>query len=301
MVLILPLMTKMAYSDVNTYLKNRFGVKVYKASISLNVTCPNRDGTKGNNGCIFCSAGGSGEFASSASKSITEQIDDAIVRVSKKVNSDALFIAYFQSFTNTYCEAEYLKESILEAMRYDKICAVSIATRPDCLPDDILKVLEECNSIKPVMVELGFQTMHEETAKWFRRGYETSEFVNAVENLRKINIEVIAHVIFGLKNETKEMMLDTVRFAVNTGINGIKFTSLYVLKGTDLYEEYLAGVIKPLEMEEYFDIVEAALRILPQDVIVHRLTGDGPKSILVAPMWTANKRGVINYINKRYK
>lgn len=291
----------MAYSDLNTYLRNRFGVKVYKASISLKVTCPNRDGTKGTSGCIFCSAGGSGEFASSCEMSISEQLNEAISKVSKKVPSDALYIAYFQNFTNTYCEADYLRKSILEAMANEKVCAVSIATRPDCLPKDILDVLDECKKIKPIMVELGLQTISDETAKWFRRGYETVVFDEAVQQLKNRDIEVIAHVILGLKGETKDMMLQTVKHVIDTKVDGIKFTTLYVLRGTDLYEEYLSGEIKTLEMEEYFDIVEEALSILPKEIIVHRLTGDGPKKLLVAPMWTANKRNVINYINKRFK
>lgn len=291
----------LSYLDVNTYLRERFGVKVYKASISLDVTCPNRDGTKGTGGCIFCSSGGSGEFTSSKRLSIAEQIDEAIAKVSNKVPEDTLYIAYFQSFTNTYCEASYLKDAILAAMAHSKICMVSIATRPDCLPDSIMEVLASCNKVKPIMVELGLQTIHEETAKWIRRGYETSIYDEAVAKLKSIGIEVITHVIFGLKGETEDMMLDTVRHAVAVGTDGIKFTCLYILRGTDLEKEYEEGLIHALEQEEYFDIVSKALSLLPLNVVVHRLTGDGPKKILMAPLWTANKRSVINYINKRFK
>lgn len=294
-------MTSMAYSDVNTYFKKRFGVKVYKASISLDVSCPNRDGTKGTAGCIFCSSGGSGEFSSSCQLSISEQIDNAIDRVSKKISDDTLFVAYFQSFTNTYCEASYLENSLKEAMSHKKVCAVSVATRPDCLPEDILNVLEKCNKIKPVMVELGLQTIHEKTAEWFNRGYKTSEYDNAVQALKARDIEVITHLIFGLKDETVDMMIDSVRHAVNCGTDGIKFTCLYVLRNTLLEEEFNKGLIKPLEKEEYFDIVARALEVLGTNIIVHRLTGDGPKSLLIAPMWTANKRDVVNYINRRFK
>lgn len=294
-------MTKMAYSDLNSYLRRRFGVKVYKASISLAVTCPNRDGTKGTRGCIFCSAGGSGEFSSLCSKSIREQIDDAIERLKNKISEDSLFIAYFQSFTNTYCDAKYLEESIIQAMEHERVCAVSIATRPDCLPDDILDVLDRCNKIKPVMVELGLQTKFDDTALWFRRGYETVVFDEACTKLKSLGIETIAHLIFGLKGESSDMMMESVRHVVNCGVDGVKFTCLYILKGTDIESEYATGDVNVLEMEEYFDIVEQALEILPETVIVHRLTGDGPKSLLIAPMWTANKRNVVNYINKRFK
>lgn len=291
----------MAYFDANTYFKQRFGVKVYKASISLDVSCPNRDGTKSFAGCIFCSGGGSGEFSTSKNIPILDQIDLAIAKVSNKIPENAKFIAYFQSFTNTHCEAAYLRKSVLEAMKHEKVCAVAIATRPDCLPDSILEVLDECNRVKPIMVELGFQTMHEDTATWFNRCYKTSEFKNACEKLKKNNIEVIAHLIFGLKNETVDMMLDSVKYAVNCGIDGIKFTCLYVLKGTRLADEYASGQIDVLEQEEYFDIISRALDVLPSNVVVHRLTGDGPKNLLIAPLWTANKRSVVNYINKRFK
>lgn len=291
----------MEYSDANSYFIRRFGVKVYKAAISLDVTCPNRDGTKGNDGCIFCSSGGSGEFSQDHLLSVTEQIDRAIEALKRKSGRECRYIAYFQSFTNTYISADILREKIAEAMAHPLVVMVSIATRPDCLPDDILDVLADANKVKPIMVELGLQTMHDETAKWFNRCYETRVFGEAVTKLKEAGCEVICHLIFGLKGESEEMMLQSVKFAAETGIDGIKFTCLYVLKGTRLYDEYLAGEIKPLEMDEYFDIVEKALEILPEKIIVHRLTGDGPKKILVAPMWTANKRNVVNYINRRFQ
>ena len=289
----------MEYYNANSYFKDRFGSKVYKAAVSLDVTCPNRDGSKGTGGCIFCSEGGSGEFSAN-SKSVTDSINEAIERVSRKTSGATRYIAYFQSFTNTYCAPDYLRRSIDEAMNHPDVCAVSIATRPDCLPDGILSVLDEYNRRKPIFVELGLQTIHEDTANWIRRGYRTGEYDEAVRKLKKIGINVITHVIFGLKDETEEMMLDTVRYACDKGTDGIKFTCLYVLKGTDLEEQYRARDIKALEMEEYFDIVAKALEILPSNVVVHRLTGDGPKKLLIAPEWTANKRNVVNYINRRF-
>lgn len=291
----------MEYSDANSYFIRRFGSKVYKAAISLDVTCPNRDGSKGVGGCAFCSSGGSGEFSQDHLLSVTEQIDRAIEALKRKTSKECRYIAYFQSFTNTYISPDILRSKIGEAMAHPDVVMVSVATRPDCLPPEIIKVLSEANRIKPVMVELGLQTMHDKTAQWFNRCYETSVFTDAVAALKAEGIEVICHLIFGLKGESVDMMLQSVRFAAGSGIDGIKFTCLYVLKGSRLYDEYMAGEIEPLGMDEYFDIVEKALEILPKDIIVHRLTGDGPKRILVAPMWTANKRNVVNYINRRFK
>ena len=294
-------MTQTEYSDANSYFRERFGSKVYKASISLNVTCPNRDGSKGLGGCLFCSAGGSGEFSAEACLPVKEQIDDAISRVSGKIKGEALYIAFFQSFTNTYCEVSYLEEKIREAMADQRICAVSVATRPDCLPDKMIDLLKSLNSIKLIMVELGLQTIHDETAKWFNRCYETREFDDAVKRLKDAGIEVITHIIFGLKGETREMMMETVRHVSDLKVNGVKFTCLYVLKDTGLEDEWRKGRIKVLSRDEYFDIVEEALKILPKEIIVHRLTGDGPKKILLEPSWTKDKRSVVNYINNRFK
>ncbi len=290
----------MEFFDANKYFLDRFGSKTYKAAVSLDVTCPNRDGTKGTRGCIFCSEGGSGEF-SERNGTVTERIDEAISRVRKKAGPNAVFICYFQSFTNTYCSAEYLSSALREALRHPDIVAISIATRPDCLPDDILKVISEANEVKPVFVELGLQTMHEETAKWIRRGYETSVYDEAVRKLHERDINVITHLIFGLKGESREMMLQSVKHACDAGTDGVKFTSLYVLKGTDLEQEYLTGELTLPDREEYFDIVSDALKILPTGTVVHRLTGDGPRRLLLAPLWTIDKRSNVNYINKRFK
>ena len=284
----------------NDHYRSRFGCKMYKASISFAKTCPNRDGAKGTGGCIFCSAGGSGEFSSCIQKSIKEQIDDAILQVSKKAGPDAGYIAYFQSFTNTYCSPEELAKAMGEAISHPKIKALSIATRPDCLPEETVKLLEERAAKLPVYVELGLQTSSDETAKLINRCYETKEYADAVKRLKDAGINVITHVIFGLPKETEEQMLDTVRYCVEAGTDGIKFTCLYVLKDTVLEKIWKAGEFEVLGREEYFDIVEKALKILPSDIVIHRLTGDGPKKLLLAPMWTADKRSVINYINRRF-
>ena len=284
----------------NDHYRSRFGCKMYKASISFAKTCPNRDGAKGTGGCIFCSAGGSGEFSSCIQKSIKEQIDDAILQVSKKAGPDAGYIAYFQSFTNTYCSPEELAKAMGEAISHPKIKALSIATRPDCLPEETVKLLEERAAKLPVYVELGLQTSSDETAKLINRCYETKEYADAVKRLKDAGINVITHVIFGLPKETEEQMLDTVRYCVEAGTDGVKFTCLYVLKDTVLEKMWKAGEFEVLGREEYFDIVEKALKILPSDIVIHRLTGDGPKKLLLAPMWTADKRSVINYINRRF-
>jgi radical SAM protein, TIGR01212 family len=283
------------------YFKDKFGHKMYKAAISLDVTCPNRDGTKGTGGCAFCSAEGSGEFASSCALPVTAQIDDAVLKLSNKVLSDTGYIAYFQSFTSTYCDADTLRKALSEAASHHKVEAISIGTRPDCLPPDIVRVLSDINRQVPVYVELGLQTSDDHVAESFGRGYETSCYDEAVKVLHAHGINVITHIIFGLMGETAEGMLQSVRHAVTCGTDGVKFTCLYVLKGTRYEKLYNEGKIAVLGQEEYFDIVEDALALLHQDTVVHRLTGDGPKKILIAPLWTSNKRQVINYINRRFK
>ena len=283
----------------NKYFRDTFGHKMYKASISLNVTCPNRDGSKGLGGCIFCSEGGSGEF-SACGISVSDQIKTAIEQVSKKAGDNAGYIAYFQSFTNTYCDPDYLAGVLAEASGCEGIEAVSIATRPDCLGPEVLSVLENQVSRMPLFVELGLQTSSDETAKNINRCYDSEEYVKAVRSLKSIGANVITHIIFGLPGETKDMMLDTVRFCVDAGSDGYKFTCLYVLENTVLEKLWREQQVEILEMEEYFDIVEEAVKLLPDDAVVHRLTGDGPKKILLAPEWTKNKRQVVNYINRRF-
>lgn len=283
------------------YFKDKFGHKMYKAAISLKVTCPNRDGKVGTGGCAFCSEGGSGEFASSSLLTVTKQIDDAIAKLSRKVPEDTGYIAYFQSFTSTYCDASYLRDSIKEAVSHPKVEAVSVATRPDCLPEAVLDVLEEAAREVPLYVELGLQTSNDEVAASFGRGYETRVYDEAVRALRQRGVNVITHIIFGLMGEDRESMLQSVKRAVDSGTDGLKFTCLYILKGTRYEELYKQGKIAVLGQQEYFDIVHEALELVPSDVVIHRLTGDGPKSLLVAPMWTADKRQVVNYINRRFK
>ena len=272
---------------------------MYKASISLDLTCPNRDGSKGTGGCIFCSKGGSGEFSASGD-SVKDQIERAVSQVRSKAGPDAGYIAYFQSFTGTYCSAGYLERVLDEASSCEGIEAISVATRPDCLGSDILAVLENLAAKIPLFVELGLQTSSDETAVLINRCYKTGEYISAVKVLKAIGANVITHIIFGLPGEDKDMMKDTVRTAVDAGSDGYKFTCLYVLKDTALEKMYLNKEVEILEMEEYFDIVEEAVKLLPDDAVVHRFTGDGPKSILLAPEWTKNKRQVVNYINRRF-
>ena len=283
----------------NQYFRKVFGHKMYKASVTLCVTCPNRDGSKGTGGCIFCSKGGSGEFSASGD-SVKDQIERAVSQVRSKAGPDAGYIAYFQSFTGTYCSAGYLERVLDEASSCEGIEAISVATRPDCLGPDILAVLENLAAGIPLFVELGLQTSSDETAVLINRCYKTGEYISAVKALKAIGANVITHIIFGLPGEDKDMMKDTVRTAVDAGSDGYKFTCLYVLKDTALEKMYLNKEVEILEMEEYFDIVEEAVKLLPDDAVVHRFTGDGPKSILLAPEWTKNKRQVVNYINRRF-
>lgn len=284
----------------NKYFRDRFGHKMYKASIAIDVTCPNRDGSKGTGGCIFCSEGGSGEFAARGDNSVTEQIKKAIDQVKDKAGKDAGYIAYFQSFTSTYCSACYLENVLSEASSCEGIEAVSVATRPDCLGPEILEVLSRQAKKMPLFVELGLQTTSDKTAEFINRCYKTDEYTEAVKNLKAIGANVITHIIFGLPGETKDMMMDTVRTSVNAGSDGYKFTCLYVLENTLLEKFWRENKVEILEMEEYFDIVEEAVKLLPEDAVVHRFTGDGPKKILLAPEWTKNKRQVVNYINRRF-
>lgn len=290
----------MRYLSANQYYRQRFGHPMYKAAIGLDVICPNRDGTCGIGGCCFCSEGGSGEFASSAGQSVTERLDQAVRLIRRKTHEDTGYIAYFQSFTSTYCEPLYLRNALEEAMRYPGVEAIAIGTRPDCLPDPILDVLSDINARIPVFVELGLQTASDATAEWFGRGYCTDVFDEAVKRLKERGINVTAHVIFFLKGEGRDQMLQTVRHVVDTGCDGIKITCLYILKGTRIVPEWERGEIALPSMEEYFDTVEEALRLIPPSMTVHRITGDGPKRLLLAPEWTANKRAVVNYINRRF-
>lgn len=287
----------MKYYSLNNYLRNTFGDKVYKLSLNGGFTCPNRDGTIDTRGCIFCSKGGSGDFAESSLLSITEQIEQGKKRVENKIKSGK-YIAYFQAFTNTYAPVEILRKKFFEAIRHKDIVALSIATRPDCLDDDILSLLDELNKIKPVFVELGLQTIHEKSAEYIRRGYPLSVYDEAVKKLKSIGINIVVHVILGLPNESKTDLLKTVSYVCKSGIDGIKLQLLHILKNTDLANEYYRGNVKTLELDEYIDIVKACVEIIPSDIVIHRLTGDGAKKDLIAPLWSADKKNVLNKINK---
>lgn len=287
----------MKYYSLNNYLRDTFGEKVYKLSLNAGFTCPNRDGTIDTRGCIFCSKGGSGEFAENPDLSITEQIEKAKEKVSGKIKNGK-YIAYFQPFTNTYAPVEILREKFYEAINHKDIVALSIATRPDCLGNDVLSLLDKLNKIKPVFVELGLQTIHEKSAEYIRRGYRLDAYDRAVTELKKIGVNTVAHIILGLPGETKKDMLETVRYVCQSGIDGIKLQLLHVLKNTDLEADYKAGKFKTLEFDEYIDIIKSCVDIIPENIVIHRLTGDGAKKNLIAPLWSADKKKVINAINK---
>lgn len=287
----------MEYLSFNKYLKDKFGQKVYKISLDGGFTCPNRDGKTGTRGCIFCSKGGSGDFAESREMSITEQIENGKKKVEKKIKSGK-YIAYFQAFTNTYAPVEMLRQKYEEAINHPDIVALSIATRPDCLGDDVLRLLDEMNNIKPVFVELGLQTIHQKSAKYIRRGYDLSVYDKAVRDLEKIGVNVVVHVILGLPNESENDMLETVKYVCESGANGIKLQLLHVIDGTDLAKDYEKGLFKTLEFDEYVNLIVKCVKIIPKDIVIHRLTGDGAKKDLIAPLWSADKKRVLNAINK---
>ena len=286
------------YYSLNRYLRETFGEKVYKLALDAGMTCPNRDGTIGTGGCIFCSAGGSGDFAQGRCGSIREQIDKAKLRIRGKTDAGK-FIAYFQSYTNTYAPVERLEAIFTEAMEVEEVAVLSVATRPDCLEPEVIALLERLNRIKPVWVELGLQTIHEETARYIRRGYPLEVYDDAVRRLKAAGIGVITHVILGLPGETKEMMLQTIdHLSGGNRPDGVKLQLLHVLEGTDLAKDYRAGAFRAVEMEEYLDILFACIRRLPPDVVIHRLTGDSAKKDLIAPLWTGDKKRVINTLNR---
>ncbi|MGN0154997.1 MAG: TIGR01212 family radical SAM protein [Lachnospiraceae bacterium] len=287
----------MEYYALNRYLQDTFGEKVYKIALDGGFTCPNRDGTLDTRGCIFCSGTGSGEFAGSRRDSITSQIEKGKKRLEGKIQNGK-YIAYFQAFTNTYAPVERLRKVYEEAIQHPDVVAVSIATRPDCLPDDVLVLLQELNQIKPVWVELGLQTIHEETAVYIRRGYPLSVYDEALRKLKAIGIQVIVHVILGLPGETKENMKETVSYVGRSGADGIKLQLLHVIRGTDLETEYNNGTFRTLEMEEYVKLVADCIALLPEDMVIHRMTGDGDKKKLIAPLWSTDKKRVLNALKK---
>ena len=283
----------MEYRSLNSYLRERFGTKVYKLALDGGFTCPNRDGTIGTRGCIFC-LNGSGDFAVSCGDNIFQAIEDAKSVVAGKGGEK--YIAYFQSFTGTYAPVEKLRKLYTEVIRHPDIAALSIATRPDCLGEDILALLAELNRVKPVWVELGLQTIHPETAAYIRRGYDLPVFDKAVRDLKQAGIEVIVHMILGLPHETEEMIQQTAEYIGRSGADGIKFQLLHVLKGTDLAEDYLSGKFETLTEEEYLRILYGCLQKIPKDMVIHRITGDGAKRDLIAPLWSMDKKRVLNRI-----
>jgi hypothetical protein len=296
---------------LSTYLKNKYGEKIYRLSLSSGCSCPNRDGsilmedgTPCRRGCSFCSEGGSGEFAVmvQSPESIALQLEEAKKKIALKTDAKR-FIAYFQSYTNTYGDPERLYALYKEVIDRDEIEILSIGTRPDCLGDDIMDMLIKLNTIKPVWIELGLQTIHEKTAKHIRRGYELPVFEEAYRRLKEAGITVIVHVILGLPGETKEDMLATIRYLadLSPSLDGIKLQNLQILKGTDMYEEYKAEPFHIFTMEEYTDLIAECLSLLPKDTVVHRMTGDGPRRLLVEPLWSLDKKRVLNMLTAKTK
>lgn len=297
----------MKYISLSDHLKNKYGTKVYKISLQSGCSCPNRDGTVSTGGCTFCSEGGSGDFAAPLLP-VKEQIRLAKMRVESKMPKsleakDRKYIAYFQSFSNTYGNPEKLRKLYLEAIEDESIVGLSIGTRPDCLGKEILDMLQEINNIKPVWIELGLQTINEKTAEHINRGYKLEVFEKAYRDLKKRNIEVIVHVILGLPGEEKEDMLNTVRYLANLtpALDGIKLQLLHVLKGTKLAEEYGREHFKIFSMEEYTDLVVECIKLLPETTVIHRMTGDGPRKLLIEPLWSLDKKRVLNMLQKKIK
>ena len=285
------------YRTLNEHYREKFGCKVYKLAIDAGFTCPNRDGTVGRGGCIFCTAFGGGEFAEKSCQSIAQQLERAKTRVSDK-NKDGKYIAYFQSFSNTYAPVSHLRQLYHEAIAPEDIAGLAIGTRPDCLSEKVLQLLREINEIKPVSVELGLQTTNPDSVRYIRRGYENEVYFDAVRRLKAAGIEVVTHIILGLPAETPETAAQTTADAVAAGTDGVKFHLLHVLRGTDLEKEYLQGKFRCLELEEYARWLKTCLKEVPPHVTVHRITGDGAKRDLIAPLWSGDKKRVLNYLKQ---
>lgn len=288
---------------VSAFYKSIFGNKVYKISLDAGCTCPNRDGTIGTGGCIFCSNSGSGDFVPSKNLSIAKQIEKAKKLVENKMKNQSKnqnqYIAYFQNFTNTYGNISILSEKWNEALSCSQIVGIALGTRPDCLDDEVLQVLSKLANKTFLQIELGFQTSNETSSKYIRRGFSSNVYFDAVKKLKNANpkIHIVTHVIFGLPGETEVDMLKTVKDVVNAKSDGIKITSLYILKNTDLATDYFSKKFEPIEMDEYFNLIEKALKIIPENMIIHRLTGDPPKSLLIEPTWTTDKKRTLNMVN----
>lgn len=288
------------YHSLDYYLKNNYGEKIYKLSLNGGMTCPNRDGTLGKRGCIFCSEGGSGDFASDSALSITNQIEQAKILVKNKAYGQK-YIAYFQAYTNTYAPIDYLRTIFYEAISHPDIVILSIATRPDCLNNEILSLLDELNKIKPVWIELGLQSIHIKSEEFIRRGYPLSCFEHAVKQLSSLSITIIVHVILGLPDESKKEMLETGDYLSKLPIHGVKFSLLHILKNTDLADYYLQNNFHILSLEEYTDIVVQLIEHMPIHIVIHRITGDGPRALLIEPTWSLQKKHVLNTIQKEFK
>lgn len=295
----------MQINTLSQYLKSRYGCKLYKISLDAGLTCPNRDGKISSSGCIFCSEKGSGDFAERSIDDVLQQIERGRAQVERKF-SGGNYIAYFQSFTNTYGDIGYLRKIFMQALSHPQVRILSIATRPDCIDEEIGELLGELNRIKPVWVELGLQTSNEKSAQYINRGYENDVYKRAVEIIRrhdnrenefKASMEIITHMIIGLPNETIKDMIDTVRYINESDVQGIKFQLLHVLRGTRLAEIYLTKGFKIYSLGEYIDILFRLIEELREDIVIHRMTGDGPKDILIEPLWTGNKKMVLNTIN----
>lgn len=288
------------YHSLDYELKKRFGKKVYRLTLNGGMSCPNRDGHIGHGGCIFCSSGGSGDFAADPTLSIRQQIEAGKKLLSRKRPADQ-YIAYFQAFTNTYGPVDYLRSIFTEAIRCPEVVLLSIATRPDCLQPEIIDLLAELNRIKPVWVELGLQTAHEDTASFIRRGYPLSVYEDAIRRLRAHDIEAVTHVILGLPGEDQERMLQTIRYLNTTDTQGIKLQLLHILKGTDLAVYYEQTGFPVFTMDQYVQTILSCVEILRPDMVIHRLTGDGPKDLLIAPLWSSAKRQVLNTIHREFR
>lgn len=285
--------------DLSSYLTERFGEKVYRLSLSSGCSCPNRDQTTGSGGCTFCSNGGSGEFAAAVAP-IEEQIREAKARIGQKTNAKK-FIAYFQAYTNTYGDIEKLRELYLQTIRREEIAVLSLGTRPDCLGPKVMEMLAELSAIKPVWIELGLQTIHPKTAERIHRGYDLPVFEEAYRKLKSQGIEVIVHVIFNLPGESKEDMLETVRYLskLSPPPDGVKLQMLQILKGTRLAKEYEEQPFYLMDLEEYSDLIAECVSLLPETTIVHRMSGDGPRRLLIAPLWSLDKKRVLNTLRSK--
>ena len=288
------------YRSFHAAMRERFGCKVYKLALDGGMTCPNRDGTLDTRGCIFCGEQGSGAFAAPRCGSVLAQLDEARARVARK-NRGGKYVAYFQSFTNTYAPVRELEDLFTQAMEPEDVCALSVATRPDCLPEETVALLAGLSRRKPVWVELGLQTIHPGTARYIRRGYDLPVYDEAVRRLKEAGLEVITHVILCLPGETREDMLETVRYVGRSGADGIKLQLLHVLADTDLAEDWRAGKVIVPTLEEYISLLEDCLAVLPPDMVIHRLTGDGAKRDLLAPLWTGDKKQVLNAMQTAFE